>query len=311
MKYNITIGLLVLILKMGLGQKINDLTKKSDQHELIKGTNISLVPPVGFKESASFKGFQDPTNPYSMVMVMEIPGPFNAISAGFESDKMITKGMVLTSKKEIKVNNFKGYLVGLTQKSGGLNYAKHIVIYGDSSNTAIINGVYLADSTDLGNRILASLKTIFIDDAIEKNPREELDYIIDESDTDFVYNAVIGNATMFIYKKPHNEIISYFVDASFAASKATDKKQFCINRLAQYDQKYQFIKAKGINEISIAGMKGYELYGQSLTDKNEQIFQTIVFDEDDYYYIFCGIYPINKPELIQQFKKINSTLSVK
>ncbi len=121
----------------------------------------------------------------------------------------------------------------------------------------------------------------------------------------------MGNATMFIYKKPHNEIISYLVDASFATSKAIDKKQFCINRLAQYDQKYQFMKANGATEVEVGGLKGYEIYGQSLINKNEQIFQTILFDGDDYYYILCGIYPANKPELVKEFKKMNNSFLLK
>lgn len=56
------------------------------EHQLIEGTNVYLIPPQTFSPSDNFKGFQDPSDPYSMLMLMEIPGPFSEASEGFNTE---------------------------------------------------------------------------------------------------------------------------------------------------------------------------------------------------------------------------------
>lgn len=45
-----------------------------------------MIPPISFKPSSNFKGFQDPEDPTSMIMTMEIPGPFAEATKGFNSE---------------------------------------------------------------------------------------------------------------------------------------------------------------------------------------------------------------------------------
>jgi len=47
-----------------------------------------------------------------------------------------------------------------------------------------------------------------------------------------------------------------------------DHKQFCLSRLKKFLDDYQIIDKKGINEIEIDSLKGYELYAKNLDREN-------------------------------------------
>ena len=72
-----------------------------------------MIPPVLFQSSINFKGFQNPIDQTSMIMTMEIPGPYSEVIKGFNFEMLKTRGMELKTKKEIKVANFNGLLIEL------------------------------------------------------------------------------------------------------------------------------------------------------------------------------------------------------
>lgn len=49
--------------------------KLSNEHQSIKGTEISLVPPKGFTDGLNFSGLQQ-TESGSSIMILDIPGLF-------------------------------------------------------------------------------------------------------------------------------------------------------------------------------------------------------------------------------------------
>ncbi len=307
--------LLILITQSVFSQKINEYTEPTEDHILVKGTNIYMIPPKGYVESSNFKGFQNPEDQTSMIMVVEIPGPFNEISKGFNAEMLATKGMKLISKKEVSINEFNGYLIDLEQDANGLIYAKNILIYGDNNSTTLINGIFLKNSKETEIIIKESVSSTVIDNEVKANPREVLGYSLDEKAGNLVFVSVIGNGFLFNRdgKTPtqSDDIATLIADRSYSKAEIEDHKQFCISRLSEFPDDYQIIDKKGINEIEIDGLKGYELYAKNLDRENELFYQVILFQEDGGYYIFVGTYLENKESALKDIQKIIITFKQK
>ena len=306
-------ALLLVISCIGSGQEFPK--QKSDKHVLIKGTNIFMIPPELFQASTNFKGFQNPVDQTSMVITMEIPGPYSEVSKGFTSDMLQTQGMELRVRKEIQVANFNGLLVELDQKANGLTFSKHILIYGDEKSTTLINGVYLMDSVLLGKQIKESILTTFVDTELKSNARETLDYNINESVGSLKFHSVIGNGMLFNrdLRTPTQSIdkATLFTDKSFANIEIEDKKIFCISRVKKYPDDYSIIPGKGINEIEIDSLKGFELFAKNNKDDTEEMYQVILFDIKGGYYLFVGTYLKGSATAVNDIKNIIKTFNRK
>lgn len=294
MKLLITLILLIGSFHKSSSQTLNEFEKPTPKHINISGTNIFLIPPLEFKLSEQFKGFQDPDDQTSMIIVMEIPGPFSEVSKGFTHEMLKSRGMTLHSKKEITVNNYQGYLIHLDQEANGLIFGKDILVYGNSQFTSMINGVYLKDSVQSGNKIRESILSTVIDRSLEVDPRQSLDYTLNENIGDLKFKSVIGNGMLFNrdLKTPteSSDKATLITDRSFAKAIIENKKMFCVSRLKKYPQDYSVITEKGINEIIIDGLSGFELFAKNNDTANEEMYQVILFQDDGGYFIFIGTY---------------------
>lgn len=298
---------------IGFGQELPK--EKSENHIQIKGTNIFMVPPTSFESSSNFKGFQNPNDQSSMIMTMEIPGPYSEVSKGFNSEIMQKQGMELKTKKEIKVAEFDGLLIELDQSANGLIFSKQIIIYGNEKSSTLINGVYLKDSLQLGEKIKESILTTFVDTKVESNPREALNYSLDENVGSLKFKAVIGNGMLLNrdLKTPTESIdkATLLTDKSFAKVEIKNEKLFCISRLKKYPDDYSVIPSKGINEIEIDNLEGFELFAKNNDKENEEMYQVILFEENGGYYLFIGTYVTGSEKAISDIKNIIQTFKRK
>jgi len=305
--------LLLSISFIGFGQELPK--EKSENHIQIEGTNIFMVPPISFESSSNFKGFQNPNDQTSMIMAMEIPGPYSEVSKGFNSEMMKKQGMELKTKKEIKVAEFNGLLIELDQSANGMVFSKQILIYGNEKSNTLINGVYLKDSLQLGEKIKQSVLTIFVDLETESNPREVLNYSLNENKGSLKFKAVIGNGMLFNrdLKTPTESIgkATLLTDKSFAKVEIENKKLFCISRLKKYPDDYSVIPSKGINEIELDNLNGFELFAKNNDKENEEMYQVILFDENGGYYLFIGTYEIGSEQAISDIQNIIQTFERK
>jgi hypothetical protein len=314
MKNNIRLTASLLLASIiGFGQELP--TKKTENHVLIKGTSIYMIPPESFKTSGNFKGFQNPNDPTSMIMTMEIPGPYSEVSKGFNTEILKTRGMELKSKKEIKVSGFDGLLLEIEQPANGSIFSKQIVIYGNEKTSVLINGIFLKDSVQLGKRIKESILTTFVDSNVQSNPRDALNYSLNENAGSLKFHSVIGNGMLFNrdLKTPteSNDKATLVTDKSFAKIEIEDKKLFCISRLKNYPESYSVIPSKGINEIEIDNLKGYELCAKKNNKENEEMYQVILFDQDGGYYLFVGTFLSGSETAILNIKSIIRTFKRK
>lgn len=315
MNKTILLLILSLVTQSIFSQKINEYIKPTKDHMLVKGTNIYMLPPKDYAESANFKGFQNADDQTSMIVIVEIPGPFNEVSKGFNTEMLATEGMKLINKKEVSINEFKGFVIDLEQEANGLTFAKNILIYGDDNSTTIINGIFLKSSKETEIIIKESIISTVIDNEVKANPREVLDYTLDENVGDLVFVSVIGNGFLFNRdgKTPtqSDDKAILIADRSYNKAEIGDRKQFCVSRLNEFPDDYQTIDKKEINEIEIDGLKGYELYAKNLDRENELFYQVILFQEDGGYYIFIATYLKGKESALKDIQKIIMTFKRK
>jgi len=289
--------------------------EKSGNHIHIEGTNIFMIPPSTYESSTNFKGFQNPYDQTSMIMTMEIPIPYSEVTKGYTTEMLKTRGKELKTKKEIKVANFNGLLIELDQPANELVFSKQILIYGDETSSTLINGVFLKDSIQLGKKIKESILSTFINIEVKSNPREALSYSLNENAGGLQFLSVVGNGMLFNrdLKTPteSDDKATLIADKSFAQAEINDHKQFCISRLKNYPEDYSVIPTKAINDIEIDGLKGYELFAKNNDTAYENMYQVILFDDEEGYYLFVGMYVATSEKAITNIKDIILTFSRK
>lgn len=305
--------LFLLISLFGFGQELPK--EKTNAHQQIIGTNIFIVPPISFELSNHFKGFQNPNDQTSMIMTMDIPGPYLEVTKGFNAEMLKTKGMELKTKKKIRVGEFHGLLIEFDQPANGMVFSKQLLVYGDENSTTLINGVYLKDSLQLGEKIKQSILTTIVESDLKTNPREALNYDLNENIGSLKFKAVMGNGMLFNrdLKIPTESIdkASLLTDKSFAKIEIENEKLFCILRIKKYPDDFSVILSKGINEIEIDNLKGYELYAKNNDKENEEMYQVVLFDDVGGYYLFVGTYVAGNDNVITDIKKTIMTFKRK
>ena len=312
LKTNITLTL-ILVCTIGYGQTFP--ATKSALHQLIGGTNIYMIPPESYSSSSNFKGFQNPIDPTSMIMAMELKGPFSEVAKGFTSEMLQTRSMELKNKSAIKIADYDGFLLELDQTANGMEFSKHLLVYGNDSSTTLINATYLKDSTDLGVRMKESILSTFIDSNIKANPREALDYTLNEQMGGLKFHSVVGNGMLFNrdLKTPteSEDGVYLFSDRSYAKVEIPDKKGFCISRLETFPGDFSVQEDKSINVVEIDGLTGYELFATNNEDEKEELYQVILFSEDGGYYIFVGSYIKEFDQALEDIQKVIKTFKRK
>jgi len=288
---------------------------KTKDHVLIEGTNIFMIPPEAFEASTNFKGFQNPADPTSMVMTIEIPGPYLEVKDGFNLQKLEEAGMELTSQKEIKIAGYDGMLIEVDQSTNGMIFSKHILVYGNENSTTMINGVFIKDSTQVGMDIKKSIHSTIVDTDLKSNPREALTYTVDESVGNLKFNSTIGNGMLFNrdLKTPTESLdkATLVTDKSYAKTEIENKKLFCISRVKKYPEDYSVVTSKGINEIIIDKLEGFELIATNNENENEEMYQVVLFANDGGYYLFFGTYQAGHEEALKDIKEVIKTFSRK
>lgn len=296
-------------------QSLNDFIKATDNHQLIEGTNAYLVPPAGFIVSENFKGFQNPDDPTSMIMLMEVPGPISEVTGGFTAEAMATRGMELLRKDSIKVGALTGFLIEMNQSANGMTFTKTLVVYGNEEASSLINGISLKDSVQLTEQIGQSIKSLFVNEELTVDPRAGLSFTLNEIAGELKFVSVVGNAILLnrtgTIDADNHDPLSLIVDKAFQLVDISDQEAFCLSRLEQYPEPYKLRKGKKLVPVKLAGLEGYELYATNEENRDESIYQLVLFPENGGYFLFLGDYPTEDKKALKQIKKVVETFRIK
>jgi hypothetical protein len=288
--------------------------KQSEKHKNINGTKISLIPPQGFISAQNFIGLQQAESG-SSIMVLDIPGPYSEISAGLNAENLLSNGVEVSLIEPLTINELPGMLITGKQRAYGSTYSKYILVFGNESETIMLNGIFPENMKKFGAEIKKSILSVIYDAGMKLDPFAVLDYTIDVSETKLKFAASSSGSLIFTVdgKIPtaSEDKTNLIVTKSFNTVTPDDKKQFCINRIKKTPVDIQTIEYT--NEISVDGMNGYEIYAKAKsknTDTPENIYQVILFS-DDLYYILISTSNDETPESINEAKKAINTLKRK
>jgi hypothetical protein len=304
---------LVFISLTLLGQKKIE-NKLTNEHQNIKGTKISLVPPKGFTEGLNFLGLQQ-TESGSSIMILDIPGPYSETSKGITKENMVSKGVEVKKIENLTINSLPAILVTGTQNAYGNIYTKYIFVFGTDTETIMINGVYPENLKKVGDEIKKSILTVFYEVDKKINPFESLDYTIDVSETKLKFGKSMSNSLIFSVDgqvpTTSSDKTNLIVAKSFSQITTEDKKLFCINRLKQTP--IEIMNIENTNETTIDGVSGYEIYAKGKSKKTgetENIYQVILFS-DKLCYILFGTTNDETEKSIEEIKKAVKTFKRK
>lgn len=309
----ILIPILVFISLTVWGQRKIE-NKLTNEHQNIKGTKVSLIPPKEFTDGLNFLGLQQAESG-SSIMILDIPGPYSETAKGITEENMLSKGVEVKKIENLTINQLPAIFVTGTQNAYGNIYTKYILIIGTEKETIMINGVYPENLKKVGAEIKKSILTVFYETDKKINPFETLDYTIDVSETKLKFGKSMSNSLMFSVDGQvptvSNDKTHLIVAKSFSQITTEDKKLFCINRLKQTPIEVENIEYT--NEITIDGISGYEIFAKGKNKKlgeTENIYQVILFS-DKLYYIFFGTTNDESNKSIEEIKKVVKTFKRK
>ncbi|TVZ55539.1 hypothetical protein OD91_0793 [Lutibacter sp. Hel_I_33_5] len=143
-------------------QLINSYKNITEKHVKISGSKIALIPPNNFSQSKDFSGFQHENKNNSKIFLTAIPESLSNTYSGLNARNLVESGLKTVLKKEVIVNDLKGYLYNLEQKVSELTFSKTILIFGNTSKTTMITGINLKDSPETSKSIKESILSVFV-----------------------------------------------------------------------------------------------------------------------------------------------------
>jgi len=243
--------------------------------------------PSGFTAADKFTGFQNRSNNASIV-VSEIPGPFDKVTAGFDAEHLKTKGMTLISKQVQEVGGYPGVVLQVTQDSFGTKWRKWLVAFGDTE-TVLLTATW---PESLTGTLQASMKEALLaakwDRSQEVDPEAGLTYSITPSPP-FKFTKRLQNMLLFT---PSGDIEMraqgnpmFIVGPSIAEQDIPDHSGFARKRL-EHMADLQNFDITSEQPVTISGLSGVEILGSATDTRTglpKSVYQTILFGNRVYY----------------------------
>ena len=304
MQFLNTVKILTFVL-MSLGYCFG----QSDKPVSIPGTRYTLIPPTGFEIAKQFSGFQN-TGSGASIMLNELPAPLDVVQKGFNAEALKSKGMTLLDDQTIDFNGSKARILKISQFANGSLYLKETLIFGDSTKTVLVNGVYPEKNKVSEQEIRKAVLSTRYDANSTINPFDAVNFTVDVSGTDYRFAASFGGSLMYTPTGKISPDQPLFVAGNSISKVAiADKKEFSINRLKSLPNT-QSTEVKEVNPITIDGLEGFEITASDASSQ-ENIYQVILFSETNDYYIMVGNTKENNSESRAAFKKIVLTFKRK
>jgi hypothetical protein len=276
----------------------------------VLGTKCSLVPPSGFIAATNFSGFQNEALGAS-IMINELPAPYQTLVDGLTEASLKARGMTLVNKQVIDYNGAKGTFINVTQSANGTTYIKQMLVFGDTNNTVLVNGIYPKAAAAIEAEIKEALLSTVYNSAQNDNPLDAVTFMLDVKDSDFklvkyIFGSLLYSTDGKIPTKKPTIIIGNSI------SKApSNRKQYAIQRLKKLPGAEKSV-IKEIKDVVIDNLKGYEIIANGMAEgKPELLYQVMLFNDQSDYYIFVGQSREDFKQYLASFRKIVRTFKRK
>jgi hypothetical protein len=259
----------------------------------VPGTRISLVPPSGFVPSPQFAGFWQEEKGAS-IMVMELPGPYSQVSAGFsDSAKLAARGIAVSSREEITIGGIKGAIFRMEQSAYGTDYVKWALLIGDETESVMVTATFPRElDAELSEKLRQSILTSLWTRSKPIPPTEGVKFIVSESGDLRFARRMAGTLSFTrkgIFPSPSIYDPLFIVGQSYSKGMIRDYEAFAQSRILA-TVNVSDITIEQTTPLEIDGLGGYEILATGKDrDSGEPLllYQTILF-EDGGYYIMHG-----------------------
>ncbi len=286
--------------------------------EQVKGTRVSMTKPVGFTEAGNFSGFLDRVTGAS-IMVMEIPGPFQSVTAGYTAPLMKAKGMNLISRTDTKVGSYPGIFVEATQKVYGDTYHKWALSFGDKSMTVMVTANCPESKwASLSGPLKASIATARLETQTKpRDLRADLTYALPDS-AELKLAERMQNTLLFTVEGKFGTEAAkkgalFVVGQSVSEAPVNDPAEYSRQRLRKTEQ-VKDVKIESDEAVTVSGLPGREIVAIALDSKLGTpmfLYQTMLFG-DRTYYILQGHVDLTQRQTFEPvFKKMTQTFQQK
>jgi hypothetical protein len=294
-----------LLLLAGL-VAVNGLFAQTGLYIEIPGTKCSMIPPKDFTAATNFSGFQHTASGAS-IMVTELPAPVQTLVDGFTADALATRGMVLLSKQTITLGNTQpATIMHVKQPANGMIYFKWMLVFGDSSHTVLVNGIYPEAAAAIAPAIKKAVLTTVYNSRQEDKPLATVNFSIDVSGSGLQLAKYITGSLIYTADgKIPSTGTTLIVSSSIAKYTGSNREQFAVQRLQQLAHNGTAV-IKENNPVTINGLSGYEIVADS-KDKdgqNEMMYQVILYTANNDYFIILGLAKDAQPGHLASFRKI-------
>lgn len=162
-------------------------------------SRVGLVPPSGFKPSATFTGFEAPESK-ATIMLAEMPADaFATIEKGFTAETLKAQGVTEESREPFTAGEAKGVLVTGSQQIGEIKLRKWMLLASTPTATALVTAqvpestrAQLPDET-----MRAALATLTVRAKVpEDELKAALPFALEEMSGFRIVRVLAGNAAL-------------------------------------------------------------------------------------------------------------------
>jgi len=268
----------------------------------IPGTRVFIVPPDGFKVSSTLPAIEKGNS--GLVQAMDlVGGSFYTNAATFSKEKFEQKGVKVFEYKELKVNGFPAKLAFI---QGDPQTKVYNLVFGDSTFSTMIMGVFASNDNKTGEEIKQALLSIYYDKATDVDPFATAPFKLNDNNSIFKFAKFAASIYMYSIdgiKKDSYVNEPYFMVLPLPTEGASLK--------AIADDMAEMIKDSNIKNVSENKTNGFqslkrEVYGK-LNGKPALLFQHIVLIGQSAI-VMQGIADDNFDKYIIEFENLSNTV---
>ncbi len=281
------------------------------------GSHIAIEVPDGFVASPRFSGFVDEASGASFLIV-EMPAiAYDEVKKiGEKTDALAQKGVVETRTAELPGRSGEYvYIVG-KQKTQAGDYGKHILIMRENGTTAMITANIPPQAIETGKVTSAQVERAFVTATVKAEAAKGRELFALSYLGPFRESlSILGSSKAYSLtgKVPEPGSGGAANDPVFVVSPSVDKAQIKDVKGAAQNFFRTFAGLTGQRvisekEVSIAGLKGYEIVGQGENPKAgamSGVYIVLLSVDKGGYYMMAGSAPVtDMPRYLPEFQKI-------